>query len=332
MAFWIVIHHTSGFGFGFYNEGEYGYFAVDVFILSGYVLMLNHLRQFKRIGISEIWLFLRQRWWRVYPVYLLSVILSLGLFHLLHGVWPGPRRIVKSWLILDFWARPGIGVNGPAWSLGVEWIGYCAFPFIVFGLSRLGLAARLILLAAAPAFAAIFIARHSGVWHIITGPQPVVQMATGFIAGCILVTLRPSVPAWLTRHGDWLIGAAICGAVAMVLLNQTLYVAPFLILLVFGVAHAGPLAARVLDNRLALFAGRISFSLYITHYIVIRAVMLVFGVPATTIGQLTSTICLVVVVLAVAWMTCVTVEEPARRWRRARGPRRALIPDVPSAP
>jgi peptidoglycan/LPS O-acetylase OafA/YrhL len=333
MAFWIVIHHTSGFGFGFYNEGVYGYFAVDIFfILSGYVLTYNHFSQFRRVSVSEIGAFLQQRFWRIYPVYLVSAILAVPVFFLLHRDWPEPGRILESLAILDYWARPGIGVNGPVWSLGVEWIGYFAFPFIVLTLAQLNRAARLGLLGALPVGVAWFVATHSGVWQIITGPQPVVRMAAGFGAGCILLTFQADTPDWFTRRGDWLIMIAVAGSAAMLHFGFTLWVEPFLILLVFGTANPGRGCTYLLDNRVALFLGRISFSLYITHYLIVRAVMAVFGVPSTVMAQVMSTCALVVVTILVGWALCVAVEEPARRWWRVQGRKRASRDPVSSAP
>ena len=118
MAMWVVLFHTSPGGVGPLHVTSYGYFAVDVFfILSGYVLMHGHDRQFTQITTTKIVSFLRLRWWRVYPLCFVSVILSVVAFYLAHHNWPPLGHAIASLLILDDWALPGLGVNGPAWSL-----------------------------------------------------------------------------------------------------------------------------------------------------------------------------------------------------------------------
>ena len=94
MALWVVSYHTTPTGLGPLHVTNYGYLAVDVFfILSGYVLMQAHAARFGRPTWAATRLFWRRRWWRIYPLCLVSVVLSIALFNALHDAWPGLDQI-----------------------------------------------------------------------------------------------------------------------------------------------------------------------------------------------------------------------------------------------
>ncbi len=332
MALWIVAYHTSPSGFGAIRVSNYGYLAVDVFfILSGYVLMHSHGWQFGRVTWKATAAFWRLRWWRVYPLCLLSVAASVVLFRALRGDWPGLARVGESLLVLDQWARPGIGLNAPAWSLGVEVLGYLAFPLVACCLPRLNRSQGALALGGLLVVATAAFALNGDTWDNAFGLPAVARMAAGFGAGCLLFILQPGR---LQAYGDLLIAAAAAGLTAILLAGQPLLVLPFLILLVYGAAISQGRGAALLGSRPLLFLGRISFALYITHYLVLGAVVAAVGHrPASLADKLASTAAVVVISLGLAWLLCVLVEEPLRRRGRRRTVARpaadANTPDCP---
>lgn len=94
--------------------------------------MQAHAIDFTRIASGSVFAFLRLRAWRTYPLYLACLLLSLALYPLLKGGFPSAQQLAVGLLLLEHWALPGIGINSPIWSLGVEWVGYLAFPLIAF--------------------------------------------------------------------------------------------------------------------------------------------------------------------------------------------------------
>jgi peptidoglycan/LPS O-acetylase OafA/YrhL len=321
MAMWVVLYHTSPDGLGLFQVTRYGYFAVDVFfILSGYVLMHGHDRQFTRITSAEIVAFLQLRWWRVYPLCLVSVVLSVAAFYLAHHDWPPPEHVVASLLIADNWALSGIGVNTPAWSLGVEWLGYLAFPFVAYALFRLNRGQRLTLLAMLIGAAIAYMAWVGGGWDHIYGLPTVVRMATEFGSGCVLFTLSSEPRRWLHGRADLLVGGAVAGLTLVLLADMPLLALPFLILLVYGASlPQSPIGQFLLCSRIPLFLGRISFALYMTHKVVIYATDAVVGRPHLLLVRFACTFAVLAASLLLATVLCIAIEEPVRRWGRSRG-------------
>lgn len=287
------------------------------FILSGFVLAHSHARHFDRLSWSGAISFWKLRWWRVYPLYFASVLLSIVVFRLVNQDWPEPLRVLESVLILDIWARPGIGLNGPAWSLGVEWIGYLLFPLIVCAMRRLGPGRLSAALAGLTAGSIAYVAWIGGGWHHLSGVPAVVRMATEFGIGCLLFASRPWVPAWARRRADLAVVVASAGFLGVLLAGLPLLALPFLILLVYGVASDGPWTGRLLGNRPALFLGRISFALYITHQLVQIVVVEAMGKSHSLPMKAAGSAIVLVGSIGLATVLCLTFEEPLRR--RGRG-------------
>ena len=320
MAFWVVSFHTSANGIGPVRITSYGYLAVDVFfLLSGLVLMHAHAGQFRRLSAGAARTFLRQRFWRVYPMCALSVMLAIGALRLTAGHWPDPSQIMGSLLMLEVWGGPNIGLNPPIWSLAVEAIGYLAFPLVAWLLLRSSQMVRgaigLVLLALTIAVSVTFVA------NTIYGVVALARMGLEFGLGCVLFF----APVWgrATRRGD---AVAILSAIGMsvaLLTDQPGLAVGFLPSLVLGVAaSAGPVAAA-LGSRPALFLGRISFALYITHAIVLSVFTALTPRLAGLGGRSAMTAAAIGLTIVVATVLCRVVEEPMRRIGRGPVPRAA---------
>lgn len=329
MAVWVLLFHTSPQGLGPLQVTKYGYLAVDIFfILSGYVLMRGQGSQSRLNSTAGLVSFWRARWWRVFPLYLVSVALSLVYFLYVRGTWPDGSRVVESLLLLDGWARPGIGVNSAAWSLGVEWLGYFAFPVIVYCVAELSCRQRFAVLVALSICATIYMALIGEGWDQTVGLPAVVRMAAGFIGGCLLYTLHVEEPAWLHHRSDLLAFVAFFGLLGLLLAGLSLLVFPVMLLIVYALAQHGPWSTTLLCNVPILFLGRISFALYITHQIVIKTVTGFTGFPQSFTGKVASTILAVSCAVVVATFLCLSVEEPLRRWSHNKGKVRPAMTDL----
>jgi peptidoglycan/LPS O-acetylase OafA/YrhL len=111
----------------FSRVAEYGNFGVDIFfVISGYVIPLALLRRNFRIGESAI--FLKARFLRLYPAYLVAALLTVGLWYgstLLPGFRGegGPHITVANalanlTLTCDFFRQDWFGVV--FWTLAIE--------------------------------------------------------------------------------------------------------------------------------------------------------------------------------------------------------------------
>ena len=124
------------------NEGPcaVGFF----FILSGFVLAHRHLYSEKRAQTTVA--FYWARFVRLYPAYLLALLLFLPIAAQRYSVSPSPAlagrhtfivSAVLSGLMLQSWTPLAQAWNGPSWSLSVEAFMYLLFPVVGLRLARL---------------------------------------------------------------------------------------------------------------------------------------------------------------------------------------------------
>jgi peptidoglycan/LPS O-acetylase OafA/YrhL len=320
MALWVVMLHASPQGLNALVFPNYGYLGVDVFfVLSGFVLMHTHSADLATPEIRAAAAFWRARFWRVYPVYFVSVLLSILAFWLTFGVLPSALRIAESFANLEQWAARGIGMNWPSWSLGVEWLGYFALPLLAPFLLRLNRTGLLLFIVTMMLLAAATPGLIDEGWNARAGLPAVARMFTEFSIGCALNRLPPG-PA-LRRNCDLL--ATIAGGAALILImTRHISAVPYIfVVMIYGIAAADKWVFRLLSSRVAVFLGKISYSLYITSTFTQRIVVMIFGAPRGMADRIFSTIALYCAVIALAWLLCTFVEEPMRRAARTRARR-----------
>ena len=134
---WVMLSHTSTATPGLPQVLKYGTLPVDVFfMMSGFILMHTHHHDFAKISPAPILRFMLLRFWRTISVHLVTVLFSLLVSTLLIGYWPGVLQLARSVILVDTWFVPSIErpMNGPIWSLHVEWLGYLLFPWICWSM------------------------------------------------------------------------------------------------------------------------------------------------------------------------------------------------------
>jgi peptidoglycan/LPS O-acetylase OafA/YrhL len=134
LAFAIVLFHFTPPHLGIlYPFIDNGYVFVGVFFLiSGYVLTYNYADRAATLVKREFWL---ARFSRLYPVYLLVLVLS---FRMLQDEWQARSHfefwqgIILTPLVLQGWS-PSVATfwNTVAWTLSSEVVLYAAFPWLI---------------------------------------------------------------------------------------------------------------------------------------------------------------------------------------------------------
>src|SRR5271157_3514701 len=131
----VFFHFANPQSFGFLGPVvNAGYIALGLFFqLSGFVLAYNYSSA-ARAGSLDAVRFWKARFTRLYPIYLLSLLLSWRMVPAeyaahTHGMfWTG---MVLSPLLLQGWI-PEIAtfLNTPAWTMSAESAYYVAFPWL----------------------------------------------------------------------------------------------------------------------------------------------------------------------------------------------------------
>jgi peptidoglycan/LPS O-acetylase OafA/YrhL len=339
---------------------ERGFVGVGLFfVLSGFILVHVYA------GTDRVAPIDRRAFWlarvaRVYPVYLLALLLSLPLFVgkqlAEHGATAGTAQATVAIAALaasltQAWVpAAACRLNCPGWSLSAEALFYALFPLLAALLARrtprqllaIALGCWLVALVAPLAY---LVLRPDGVtgWEGLPEttwanavkffplahlPEFVLGVATGrlFVLAPGRIGARGTALAWGAVVAVLLAGDAL----PVVLLHNGL-LAPLFAVGVYGLAHGEGAVARHLGRPALRRLGEGSYALYLLHYPTFAWLKHVLrhlhGPPLeTTIPLLVAYAAVAVgVSLLVLW----AVEEPARRAIRRRIARRADA-DVPA--
>lgn len=312
-----------------------GSLVVDCFfVLSGFVITYvyaERMRTFSWAGARDFW---RHRFARIYPVYALALALFITFIALSQGlsnppipsVVIEPTSILRNALFLHS-LPDGIVINPPAWSLPGEVVAYALFPLLVLGLVRIPRASIAFGLAAAVAVAGATLIAVTYTERFGYSLYELSWMRAGwaFPAGCLLAR------GWMLlgdrrRSWQWDV-VAVVGALGVVVAiltgdpSPTFYLPPaglpFLCLVVVGCAGATGWVYGALSHRVTVWGGRISYSLYLTHYLVVYVYLEIVVrndvADAPFAVRLGGLLLAIVVVVALGAACYHLVEEPARR-------------------
>ncbi len=279
---------------------ENGYLWVDLFfILSGVVLAHVYGEAFshrpRTIGYGR---FLWLRLTRVYPLYLVTLVLLVGweLYKAQHGVgfyagplfkmweWEGmppfgspftpAEALPSAFLLLQVVTDHGLTWNFAAWSLSVEWISYLLFPLLIplaVTRSRWSHLAPLLALAVLA-----FIVHSRGTLDVTSGALAVGRGVSEFVLGLWLLPRVKAAKGLPMMKRDLPLLVAFVLPFALMQFTMT----PQLTLLLIGSyglliwisaaqeERQSPLL-RLLDNRFTNWLGDLSYSIYLLHALVL---------------------------------------------------------------
>lgn len=312
-AAYVVAYHLNpqkGHPHGvFYRFLDHGYLAVSLFfILSGFILTRTYRE--KWTADRSFGPFLIARIARIYPVYLLALLVQLPFYHATAARTAAVLLMVQSWTTLPS-RLPGAW-NPPAWTLSVEWFFYLIFPILLALLARarrrrLWIAAVLLLILAidGPQSA---IDRSS--WMVQHVPLPLLRVPEFFL-GMLLATL----PSGKHRHSYGLAMAFVTIVLLSVNVHRfvILVVVPFAALIWFLATKQSRFRSWLGAAPLVLL-GQASYAVYILQY-PIRSWIALWSREGR-LGALQPLV-YAVVLLMVSLIAYVGVEKPARQWIRS---------------
>jgi peptidoglycan/LPS O-acetylase OafA/YrhL len=353
----VFFHFSNPQWFGIFAPVvNAGYASVSYFILlSGYVLAYNYGAR-ARVGHLDTWRFYKARFTRLYPIYLLSLLMAWRMVpqeyasHTHVMFWVG---MVLSPLLLQGWI-PEIAtfLNTPAWTMSAESFYYVLFPFIARWKRPDRVGPILRRLAVIWFFGLIpgtlyVIFTPDGIPHpdrFSTGPwlqalkfTPLPHLAS-FIFGMVLAELDELIPRearmrlWLGVGGFgftffllWL-----GGRIPYAVIHDGLLM-PLFGCIILGLSGQNPLA-RALGVRPLVFVGEASYSLYLLHFNFWNLIHDTHVLNRLHLQQLDPWISYVILIL-LALVALHFVEKPAqrqlRKWMHAEAPKPA--PEAPAA-
>ena len=350
-AVWVLLTHYQAVMAGYLHNQNIaentflynGFRGVDLFfVLSGFILMHVHAGDFLSLQGATVRQFYLLRFFRVYPlntVVLIALIpLAFGLpsivewFRTDHGV-PIPYHsndfstagLEQSLLLAQTWTVAKLGEwNGPAWSLSAEVFAYAFFPMLAWLLVRARSAAVCVLAAVASLstlMLLLVLGHHTQ--DSPTGTFGLIRCVFGFLAGSCMARafqLRKASggAAWRGEVLAWLSILIIAGTLSAPKFNM--FIVFGFCLLIYALAWQNSLFDRLLSSGPAMFLGRISFSLYMVHYIPMKLSLWFLQTHLEEAGLPVRVACLAAVPLVcvlLALMLYKGVELPFQRYARS---------------
>ena len=354
-AFFVFLHHSKNFApipevlpWGFLGVTGVTFF----FVLSGFVLTWSW---FPRDTAGR---FYWRRFARIYPAYLVALVVALPVFYGTADVFQDPWdaeaivAVVLSILLLQAWVvTPGIffGGNPAGWSLSCEAFFYAVFPLAIHSVMRrrirvlLGLALLTVVLMWAVLLWVRIATMPAGLEGFLLKAPP--YRALEFFLGVLLAAAVRR--GWRSPVGFWPAVALLL--VSFVVLWKWQYVprldrwagpdivmnqitAPLYALVIVAAAQRD-IGGRASFLRWPVLValGQWSYAFYLTHATVIYAFRLVFGVQRDRLlGALALNAVVLAVALLAAWALYRVVEHPLEARMRAMLP--PIPPQGPSPP
>jgi peptidoglycan/LPS O-acetylase OafA/YrhL len=328
-----------------------GYVGVDVFfVISGFLITSHLLSNLERDDRVQFASFYAKRIRRILPasfvVLALSVIAALVWYPplLLREVWEGAisTALYIPNLLFAFNGTNYLAEETPSlfqhyWSLGIEEQFYLLWPLFLAVVWKLSRSRKTMLIAITGVVGVSFalglvLTFQSQPWAFFSLPTRAWELGAGGLVAMMLMhgtrargDVVPAIVGW----------AGVAGIFVSVFLfsSSTVFPGYWAIVPVASTAaviYAGATPSRfgptaVLSNRLMVFIGTISYSLYLIHW---PALLL----PQAAVGfqhplPLWITICIAFACIPVAWAMYRLIENPARSlsWLASSRPRRSLL-------
>lgn len=140
-GWWRDFHHTPGRMIGAIYPLSFGWAGVALFfVLSGFCIQVSFLRARQFTWSHFFW----QRFWRIYPAYLVALIAFAVCRSLDDATEPGIKMLLLHILLIqNLDPSTFLGINASFWSLGTEMQLYLLFPLLRWMRERCGMLACL---------------------------------------------------------------------------------------------------------------------------------------------------------------------------------------------
>ena len=345
-ALWVFLTHLYGFaarvlGMPALISSSFlfnGFRGVDLFfVLSGFILMHVHAGDFITISSKPLQRFFVTRFFRIYPLNTVILVALVPLVLLAPSYVAAERAFsdphfayrahnlsaagfVQTLLLVQSWTILKLGEwNIVSWTLSAEIFGYMLFPGLAWLIARELSWRRCIVYALISLLTLtilLFFSHHAN--NNPTGTFGSVRMFFCFVAGICLYRCYQLAPDYVASWAS----AVTCLAVAFIAITLLYPPAPVFdafgfAALVFGLAYQRGPVNRILKSRVALYLGRISFSFYLSHFLIISIFSWAAGhwLTAQDFGlKVASLVALFMLCLGVASVLYVWVERPSQRF------------------
>ncbi|MEH2446016.1 MAG: acyltransferase [Nostoc sp.] len=354
----VVIHHFSyyalpktGSTLSAYSDFfRNGYLWVDFFfILSGFIMSHVYIEDFLlRVKFYNYRSYLFSRFARIYPLHIFILSLFVGLeiikiFLTNNFTFTGKFNLTALFaniFLLQafdlncpplFWCNTYW--NEPAWSISVEFVIYCIFPFLLFLLLKNSEKNDLIIYVFSLFSILLLIIFTRGNLDSIIGIPSIARCGLECVLG--IITYKIYRRDKYKKYFNLNLLAIIAITWIIIIMNyywhhlRSLHdwlILPAFSLLILAVSvNNNSVISKILNSRLMLYLGTISYSIYMVHWFVQELSKIfwiykfhhVFGKNFTEYEALTSLGVFLMIIILAASLTYKFVEVPMRNYLKS---------------
>lgn len=308
------------------NFVGHGFLAVDFFFcLSGFVIAYAYDSRIQQLGPLE---FFKSRIIRLHPLVVLGSVLGLAAllldpFATLPADYTAGRIalfFLTSILMIPFPVMGTtyynlFGLNAPAWSLFWEYVANIIYGLFLWKLSKRVMTGLLVLATGALSYVAYTKGNVLGGWSGGTFWDGAARISFSFLAGMLLFRYNIIIKNKLGFAG---LGILLLAALMMPYFKYNWLAELLVVVIYFPLLVALGAGAQVSGGwleKLCSFAGKISYPLYMTHYMVIWIFANYLNKYKPDNGQLTPVVIAGMIILPVfAYVAMVAYDTPVRRF------------------
>jgi peptidoglycan/LPS O-acetylase OafA/YrhL len=336
----IYFHHLS-------YPGGLGPAAVTFFfVLSGFIMAYNYSRKFVFLDAKQLEFFYIKRLCRLYPLYILTFIISIPVVYLTHFKTNLFSAISTIFLLQSYFPN-GIQVfafNSLAWFISDLVLFYFLTPFILFYFHKLHIVEHLktlLMLLVMIFFCEISLAylfNNSmegytfGWWFFYISPYfRIFDYIIGLVLGLVFMssdgffTLRMSINRILFSALEVISILFFVYSFYWVRffsqyppLVMGAYFIPFCVFVIFVFSFQRGIISLILSTKFSVYLGGLSFSFYLIHQLAISYVAIFFATPiygmTSDIIKITAQLLLLFVIICLSDITVRYFEKPINIW------------------
>jgi peptidoglycan/LPS O-acetylase OafA/YrhL len=261
----------------FYGPGA----VFTFFILSGFVLGLSLARKGKS-GVSDIWPFLKHRFWRLFPALLGTTLIYVGFQDAILSWLPAKapayfafhrpdfREIVRNLTML------AASINPVTWSLQVEWLFSLLIPLTVIWTGRRHVASVVVLVVCL------------GLYYF-AGPSSLHRTPTTVpwcylfmcYAGSTLALYQGSLPTFFrempktAKYSLLTLSGIVCASTPHFGNHIEIFTLAMVLVIAAIASDDFPILFHFLDAKPLVFLGNVSYSFYLLHPLALATVAVI---------------------------------------------------------
>ncbi len=305
-----------------------GYLGVDIFfLLSGFILSHVYHDDFKLDFRQRYKNFMISRIARIYPVHAFILVFYIAYLTVaqLAGFKNDPVRfdeyveLLKQLFLIHAWGFSDyLNWNVPSWSISVELFAYLLFPFLIVEFRQDKLMWRLVRLLLSFIGLGLLCYYRKGLNFSLD--YGLVRIFFEFNIGCALYGIAKSDVISI-RTWNWVFNLSIAALIIYFLFDvPPIYEALFeVIITVFicGLFKGKGTIQKVLGSQIMFYLGEISFSIYMSHWLVFRMFANISDrLPSIFNDTFAAVTTVIILTLIISHLLYTYVEMPGRKYIR----------------